>query len=182
MRKLSLPVPSGRILFAAWVVVAAAFAAVGVWAVVTLTHQSADLGELRTASTNARADRADLRADSAKQQAALDKANAKLIDAGKAPVATPVPAATPRQLRYIPIPGPRGARGERGADGEATVGPQGPMGPVGPEGPQGGQGGGPTDQQVADAVAAYCSQNPCGQGPAGPQGEPGRDGVSTPQP
>jgi hypothetical protein len=49
--------------------------------------------------------------------------------------------------------GPIGPQGPPGADGApGAEGPQGPEGPAGPPGPEGPP---PTDQQVADAVAAY---------------------------
>lgn len=59
--------------------------------------------------------------------------------------------------------GPPGPPGPAGAD-SAVPGPAGPAGPAGP---------GPSDEQVAAAVTAYCdARNGC-TGPQGPQGEPG---------
>ena len=59
--------------------------------------------------------------------------------------------------------GPAGAQGEPGAAGSAgPAGPQGAQGEAGPAGPQGPQGTGPSDEQVAAAVAAYCAaHNDC---------------------
>lgn len=75
------------------------------------------------------------------------------------------------------VPGERGEPGEDGEpgkDGESITGPEGPQGPpgetiVGPTGP------GPTDAQVAAAVAAYCDAHGECRGEQGPQGEPGAD-------
>lgn len=61
---------------------------------------------------------------------------------------------------YTPIKGLDyfdGRDGTNGKDGESVVGPQGP---------------GPTDEQIASAVANYCATNTC----TGERGEPGEPG------
>lgn len=107
-------------------------------------------------------------ATNAAQDAALDEANRRLIEAGEQPVPTPEPgpagavgqpgatgatgASGPRGPR-----GPQGVRGEPGATGKAgAVGPQGPSGPQGPKGEPGAAGQ---------------------QGPAGADGTDGQDGA-----
>jgi hypothetical protein len=67
----------------------------------------------------------------------------------------------------------RGASGSPGADGQD--GAQGEPGADGQPGPQGERGPGPTDEQIAAAVASYCAEGRC-QGPPGPQGERGPAG------
>lgn len=57
-----------------------------------------------------------------------------------------------------------GAAGQDGQDGDTVVGPQGPAGAQGP---------GPTQEQVAAEVAAFCSTGAC-VGPTGPQGPAGQ--------
>jgi hypothetical protein len=57
-------------------------------------------------------------------------------------------------------PGPAGATGPQGEAG--ATGQQGAQGDAGPAGPQGAQGPGPSDRQIAAAVAAYCdAHNQC---------------------
>lgn len=51
----------------------------------------------------------------------------------------------------------------------AVVVEPGPPGPTGPAGPQGQQGDGPTPEQVAAAVAAYCAGGRCAAPPSDPQ-------------
>ena len=63
--------------------------------------------------------------------------------------------------------GPRGPAGAPGKDGSSIVGPAGPEGPAGP---------GPTADQVAAEVAAYCASGAC-TGPPGAPGAPGEDAV-----
>lgn len=116
---------------------------------------------------------ADLRDDIDAQSAALDRANRRLIRAGKDPISAPVP--TPERglpgLQGEPgprgypgpqgEPGPRGPGGAAGANGaQGATGATGEQGPVGPQGPKGDQGE---------------------QGPAGPQGDPGPRGDQGPQ-
>lgn len=64
-------------------------------------------------------------------------------------------------------------RGPRGAPGETVVGPEGPQGPEGPA---------PSDTQIAQAVAAFCSGGVCRgpEGTTGPQGDPGPEGPTGP--
>lgn len=69
------------------------------------------------------------------------------------------------------VPGPTGPPGSPGATG--GVGPAGPPGPSGPAGETGPQGPGPTDEQLAAAVAAYCAGGNC-------KGEDGKDGSVVP--
>jgi hypothetical protein len=57
-------------------------------------------------------------------------------------------------------------------------GSRGPSGASGQPGATGAQGPGPTDAQIADAVAAYCSAHNQCTGPAGPSGPPGPSGAS----
>lgn len=66
------------------------------------------------------------------------------------------------------IPGPSGSPGVSGAPGASgPPGPTGPAGPPGPSGQPGPAGPGPTDRQVADAVAAWMAAHPL---PACPPG------------
>src|SRR5690606_39279073 len=69
-----------------------------------------------------------------------------------------------------PVPGPQGERGEPGPVGER--GPQGERGEKGDPGP------GPTDEQVAKAVAEYLAANPPADRQSGGSGKrrrlPGR--------
>lgn len=71
--------------------------------------------------------------------------------------------------------GPEGQEGKAGKDGlNGSDGQDGQNGPEGPRGP------GPTPEQISQAVASYCSNQPGGscEGPAGPKGEPGTDGTN----
>lgn len=99
-------------------------------------------------------------------------------------------------------PGPTGEPGSTGAGGDTITGPAGPagqdgvngqngtdgsdgsdgaMGPAGPAGPAGADGPGPTEDQVAAAIAAWCApRNDC-VGPQGAEGPPGPAGPSGPQ-
>lgn len=87
--------------------------------------------------------------------------------------------------------GPQGSQGATGSPGAAVTGPPGPSGasggpgPSGPPGatvtgPAGPPGPGPTVQQIADAVAAWCSAHGGCAGPAGPSGEAGPAGPPGP--
>lgn len=70
----------------------------------------------------------------------------------------------------------RGAPGQAGTDGtDGQPGETGAPGDQGAAGPQGPAGPGPTGEQIAAAVAAYCGGDTC-RGPAGPQGPAGSDG------
>jgi len=66
--------------------------------------------------------------------------------------------------------GPEGAAGSPGQDGAQGI--QGEPGGQGPTGEQGVQGPGPTDDQVATAVANYCSTRDGCRGPKGDTGDP----------
>lgn len=89
-----------------------------------------------------------------------------------------------------------GATGPSGSPGAAITGPSGASGEPGKDatGVQGPQGPGPTADQVADAVNAYCANGACrgpkgdtgDTGPAGPAGKdatgaPGKDGKDAPK-
>lgn len=73
-------------------------------------------------------------------------------------------------------PGAPGASGQDGTTGEP--GQDGAPGTPGEAGTPGAPGPGPTDDQVAAAVTAYCQTQGCTgpQGPTGPDGPPGADG------
>ncbi|MCG7285347.1 hypothetical protein MHY85_05075 [Cellulomonas sp. ACRRI] len=138
-------------------------------------------------------------------ESAVGEANSRLSAVGETPV--DVPAASAPQRGETGATGDRGLQGPQGDMG--VPGQQGPPGPpgedgapgsvgatgatgargaagadgaVGAQGPQGVAGPGPTDEQIAAAVAAYCVANngcmgPQGvQGIAGPAGEPGAPG------
>lgn len=80
--------------------------------------------------------------------------------------------------------GPSGAAGEPGDPGDpgqaGEPGAAGEEGAPGQAGSPGAPGPGPTDDQIAAAVDAYCSaRNDC-QGPAGPAGADGEDGAPGP--
>lgn len=103
--------------------------------------------------------------------------------------------------------GPQGPAGEQGPPGsEGAPGSTGAPGPAGAAGANGETGPGPSDEQLADAVAAYCAQtDTCRAGPTpgqiraavaaycadqpsgtcvgdpGPQGEPGAVGETGPE-
>ncbi|HZC53768.1 MAG TPA: hypothetical protein VE441_14895 [Mycobacterium sp.] len=74
--------------------------------------------------------------------------------------------------------GPKGSPGRRGPTGatgsSGAVGPPGASGNPGPPGDSGAPGPGPTQDQIAAAVAAYCDAHGGCTGPAGPKGDPGR--------
>src|SRR5690606_12287985 len=73
-----------------------------------------------------------------------------------------------------PVPGPQG-----------EPGPVGERGPQGERGEKGDPGPGPTDEQVAKAVAEYLAANPPAKGEKGergPQGEKGERGEPGPPP
>lgn len=120
------------------------------------------------------------------QEQALQKANARLRDAGRAPVSAP-PSPAPTQMVTEPgpagLPGATGATGPQGPRGlscidvlglEACRGPQGPSGAVGATGPAGANG-------IDGKDGAPGAQGPAGPaGPAGPKGDtgaPGKDGA-----
>lgn len=76
----------------------------------------------------------------------------------------------------------RGAKGSSGSPGASGAsgdpGHAGVSGQPGQTGDQGQSGPGPTDDQIASAVAVYCSgHNDC-TGPAGPKGDTGATGVT----
>ena len=71
--------------------------------------------------------------------------------------------------RASTVPGPTGATGAPGAD--STI--PGPTGPTGPAGKDGDRGPGPTDEQIAQAVADYCAAHNDCKGNQGAQGDPG---------
>jgi hypothetical protein len=79
----------------------------------------------------------------------------------------------------VGVPGPAGSPGVEGEPGEdSTVpGPEGPRGPEGPQGP------GPSEEQVAAAVATYCAALDGGtcKGDTGDVGATGPPGVSVAQ-
>lgn len=182
------PVPSSRSL--RWltnvvIVLAVVAFALIVWTLVSLRGQVAEQSvDLHRADT-ARRSLADA---VAKQGAALDKANQRLVNAGKQPVPTPpTPAAAPT----VTEPGPAGATGPQGPVGPqgpqglmgliGLTGPQGKTGPAGaagPTGPTGQQGPPPSDDQVSAAVRAYCATHDACAGPSGPMGPKGDTGAA----
>lgn len=188
------PVPSSRTLRVLTdVVLVLAVAAFGVivWTLVSLRGQVSDQAVDLHHSDTARHQLAEA---VAKQQAALDKANQRLVQAGKPPVPTP-PAPAPTQT--VTVPGPAGATGAQGPRGFSCVevlgvaacrGPQGPSGEVGvagpagkdgatgATGPTGPQGPPPSDDQVAAAVRFYCASHDDCTGPAGEKGDAGPKG------
>lgn len=189
MRIPRIPVPSDRSLrWMKWVVVLSVLTAV-IGLVIAFAQISSRLDD-STDDVNALADYNALQdATIAAQQAALDRANERLREAGRDPVPlpdAPEPAVGPagevgpggpqgpqgprgpkgeRGPRGFDgtdstVPGPRGVRGEAGAD-STTPGPAGPQGARGDTGPAGKDG----------------AQGPRGEvGPPGPQGDPGRQG------
>lgn len=185
-----IPVPSDRSLrWMKWVVVAAVLTAV-IGLVIAFAQISSRLDD-STDDVNALADYNALQdATIAAQQSALDRANERLREAGRAPVAVP-DAPEPIQGERGPvgpagesITGPRGPAGADGRDGESIVGPRGPRGftgadstvpgPVGTQGPSGETGS-------AGPPGKDGEQGPKGEpGPAGPQGDPGPVGPPGP--
>lgn len=67
----------------------------------------------------------------------------------------------------------RGSKGSPGPRGPRGTGAPGAVGPSGASGAPGAPGPGPTDQQIASAVAAYCDAHGGCTGPAGPKGDTG---------
>lgn len=140
---------------------------------------------------------------------AVEEANDRLSAVGEAPVAVPdtsTPArgedgddgqAGPQGPKGdMGEPGRQGPAGEPGPPGEVgatgATGARGPSGIDGTQGTQGAQGEpgqpgpGPSDEQVAAALAAFCAANNGCAGPQGPQGttgpagEPGAPGPACP--
>lgn len=176
--KRPLPAPSRRTLIVlTWIAgVTAMLLILGMlFAIVRISGEN---DALEDRADRGRADRTDLRASLAEQEAALSEANDRLTKIGQAPVPAPPPAKeVGEQLVIIegqpgPI-GPRGQRGAPGADGKdgadgqdsEVPGPPGPAskvpGPQGPPGPPGTPG----------------ATGPAGPtGPTGPAGKDGSDG------
>jgi len=190
-----IPVPSDRALRALkWsIVVTVAAAIIGcivAFSSISSRLDAADRERDNLAEYNAAQD-----STIAAQQSALDQANKRLEEAGKAPV--PVPEAPevvvgpsgatgaqgpvgPRGPAGASIVGPVGPRGPAGDDGRTVVGPQGPAGddgesvagPKGDTGEAGRDGKDATPEMVDAAVSRYCSvRGEC----VGPQGPPGAD-------
>lgn len=132
---------------------------------------------LATTTQKSNADRADLRTELKQQQAATQALSDQLKALGETPIVTPK-APPPVNLRYVPIPGPPGPVGPKGESitgpkGDTVVGPPGESitGPPGKDGKDGADstvpGPGPTDAQIAQAVADYCAaHNDCKGDPA----------------
>ena len=201
-----LPVPSSRTL--RWltnVVIGLAVVAFGVimWTLVSLRGQvDAQQHDLHRADTARR----DLAAAVDKQQAALEKANRRLVDAGKPPVTpppTPSVVTGPQGVQGVPGPPPTSAAvlqavtlycavhscSEPPSDPQVAAAVagycangrcQGAAGPQGATGAQGPQGPGPTETQIAAAVANYCSTSDRCRGTKGDPGEDGQDGTAVP--
>ncbi len=117
------------------------------------------------------ADRIDTQqAVNAAQDAALDEANRRLIEAGEQPVPTPEPgpAGDPGQVGAQGIAGPRGPVGSEG-----DPGPRGPRGAMGRPGVDGIDG-----QDGIDGAPGSKGDkgDPGQQGPQGPAGADGADG------
>lgn len=205
MRFPNIPVPSDRSLrWMKWVVVAAVLTAV-IGLVIAFTQISSRLDD-STDDLKALADYNALQdATISAQQLALDRANDRLRDAGRAPVAVP-DAPEPVQGERGPV-GPAGEsivgpRGPAGRDGQSIVGPRGPRGfagsdstipgppgdagaastvpgPKGDPGPPGKDGKDGTDatpEMVDAAVSRYCSVRGECVGPQGPAGQQGPQG------
>lgn len=91
---------------------------------------------------------------------------------GRAPTEAEIAAAVAAFCAAGACEGEVGPAGSTGPVG--PPGPQGETGAQGPVGEQGPQGPGPTDEQLAAAVADFCADGRC-VGEPGPQGEPGDD-------
>jgi hypothetical protein len=72
----------------------------------------------------------------------------------------------------------RGPAGAAGKPGASVAGAPGVSGAPGASGAAGAPGPAPTDAQITQAIAAYCTAHGNCTGPAGPQGDPGR-GISS---
>lgn len=153
-----LPVPSTRVVFAAWTLVVAFLLVGSGWLALIYVQGQLDLSSQTNQAQDASQHRLEDRAEAQDDQIAslakrLAKANARLVRVGETPVNGPV--GKPGAIGPKGDPGAPGAHGEKGPQGEpgASVtgapGADGSQGPPGPEGPQG-QAGEP-----------------------GPQGEPG---------
>ena len=162
-----LPVPSDKTLkvLTVFVVLVAVF--VAFW----LGWQIIRLGTLvdnqQKTLTEAGHQRAQLRSDVQDQASALEKANKRLIDAGKLPVPAP-----PTESTIIENYGPPGPQGPRG-----ITGPRGPRGITGPA--KKGEDGAPGADSTVPGPAGPAG--PAGeQGPQGPQGAAGQPGPTCP--
>jgi|GEM_PF-3957966 len=109
-----------------------------------LTDETAHAKERYTASA---ADRADLRQK-------VEILTKQVEGLGETPIVTPEQPLPP-ELRYVPVPGPRGLPGlpgRDGADGESITGEPGAAGATGAQGPAGPKGDtGPAGPAGADA-------------------------------
>jgi hypothetical protein len=157
-----------------WVIAGAA--AVGLLLMVGFIAQVASLANKQNEGQR---ERAELRADVGALGDALDRANDRLIDAGRQPVTPPVPPSGPQGPPGVP--GLDGKPGRDGSDGrEGADGGRGPRGFTGSIGPVGDTIRGPRGLTGAQGPPGESIQGPPGpagpQGPPGPPGQPGVDG------
>lgn len=189
MRRIKFPAPTPRALaLGAWLVAALVLVLL-VWMLFIIARLSDDAVETKgdlsaVTKTNEQQD-----ATLTAQDAALDEANRRLNDAGKAPVSvppTPEPAVGEAGERG-PV-GPAGADGERGPRGFTGLtgptgkagepgmpGPSGPVGPTGKAGTDGSDG-----ETIVGPVGLRGEKGEAGErGPAGPAGERGPAGADS---
>lgn len=168
-----------------WVVIAVLMLAVGTALAWVIHRQGVGVEE-----------RAQQAAEIDALEAAVDEANSRLSAVGETPVDVPATSTPPRGETGATgdrgSQGPQGDMGERGQQGppgppgeDGTPGANGTPGAVGArgsngsdgapgaQGPQGVAGPGPSDEQVAAAVATFCAANNGCMGPQGTQGAPG---------
>lgn len=133
-------------------------ALVAAWAIATLMS-------LVAAQEQARVDRDAIYDALAEERADSEALRAQVRALGEEPV---VEDATP-EIRYIPVPGPRGRDGKDGEDGRDGADGESITGPRGPAGRDGESITGPPGERGRDGATGA-------QGPAGPAGASGADG------
>lgn len=194
-----IPVPSSRSLIVGTWLVAIAVLVLIVWMLATIGRLSTDTVQTREDLASTKSDAAkvftSLADSNAAQDAALEEANRRLREAGKAPVPTPpIPASATRGIPGVPgipgdrglpgingasgIPGARGPAGRNGGDGvDGSTGPAGSDGSAGANGEPGSPGKDGANGSDG-ARGPQGDQGPAGDpGPAGPAGPNGAQGV-----
>jgi hypothetical protein len=138
------PVPSERMVRIALITMIVLGVAIAVWLVFTLLSLGHQVKQQEDESSALSGAVSSLRDTNAKQDAALDEANRRLVAAGENPITIPPGApgnVGPRGPRGYPGPtgerGVVGPRGPRGIQGSTPTVPAGEQGATGPQGPVG---------------------------------------------
>lgn len=147
-----LPVPSIRVIIAAWLLAGLVTAGLAGWGLMVLLRQQDTLDQQGSATASlthrvdvTEAELDDTQTDLAEAKAALRKANQRLVAVGEDPVLS-----VPGAVGPVGSPGASGAPGPQGEPGASVTGPPGEPGPQG---------------------------EPGADGATGPQGEPGQPGA-----